>query len=80
MLGLLPGAGGTQRLPKLVGAQTAIQMMLTGQQVWSPPGIPIQAGIGLAFTRQFFYLKAFVHKRILYMTCTCIYLRFIMFP
>ena len=35
MLGLLPGAGGTQRLPKLVGAQTAIQMMLTGQQVQS---------------------------------------------
>lgn len=33
MLGLLPGAGGTQRLPKLVGAQTAIQMMLTGEQV-----------------------------------------------
>lgn len=30
MLGLLPGAGGTQRLPKLVDIQTALQMMLTG--------------------------------------------------
>jgi enoyl-CoA hydratase / long-chain 3-hydroxyacyl-CoA dehydrogenase len=32
-LGLLPGSGGTQRLPKLVGIQTAITMMTTGQQV-----------------------------------------------
>ena len=30
MLGLLPGAGGTQRLPKLVDIQTSLQMMLTG--------------------------------------------------
>ena len=30
MLGLLPGAGGTQRLPRLVGLQTAIKMMTTG--------------------------------------------------
>ena len=32
-LGLLPGAGGTQRLPKLVGLQAALDMMLTGRQV-----------------------------------------------
>lgn len=32
-LGLLPGSGGTQRLPKLVGAQAALDMMLTGKQV-----------------------------------------------
>jgi len=31
MLGLLPGAGGTQRLPKLVGLPTALDMMLTGR-------------------------------------------------
>jgi 3-hydroxyacyl-CoA dehydrogenase len=29
-LGLLPGAGGTQRLPRLVGAQAALQMITTG--------------------------------------------------
>jgi len=29
-LGLLPGAGGTQRLPRLVGPQVAIQMISTG--------------------------------------------------
>jgi 3-hydroxyacyl-CoA dehydrogenase len=30
-LGLLPGAGGTQRLPRLIGAQPALEMMISGQ-------------------------------------------------
>lgn len=30
-LGLLPGAGGTQRLPRLVGRRAALTMMLTGE-------------------------------------------------
>ncbi|KAK6731142.1 hypothetical protein RB195_007543 [Necator americanus] len=33
MLGLLPGAGGTQRLPRLVSLQNAMDMMLTGKKV-----------------------------------------------
>jgi 3-hydroxyacyl-CoA dehydrogenase/enoyl-CoA hydratase/3-hydroxybutyryl-CoA epimerase len=32
-LGLLPGSGGTQRLPLLVGIQKALDMMLTGKQL-----------------------------------------------
>jgi 3-hydroxyacyl-CoA dehydrogenase len=32
-LGLLPGGGGTQRLPRLIGAQDALGMMLKGENV-----------------------------------------------
>jgi enoyl-CoA hydratase len=32
-LGLMPGYGGTQRLPRVVGPQAALRMMLTGQRV-----------------------------------------------
>nr|XP_048292578.1 trifunctional enzyme subunit alpha, mitochondrial [Myodes glareolus] len=33
LLGLLPGAGGTQRLPKMVGVPAAFDMMLTGRNI-----------------------------------------------
>ncbi|XP_035388549.1 trifunctional enzyme subunit alpha, mitochondrial-like [Electrophorus electricus] len=33
MLGLLPGAGGTQRLPKMIGLPNAFDMMLTGRNI-----------------------------------------------
>ena len=34
-LGLLPGAGGTQRLPRVVGVEKALQMVTSGQHVSS---------------------------------------------
>ncbi len=32
-LGLLPGSGGTQRLPRLIGIPAALDLMLTGKQI-----------------------------------------------
>ena len=63
-LGLIPGAGGTQRLPRLIGVQPALDMMLTGKQVDAkkarklglvddvvPPPILIETAAELALAR-----------------------------
>jgi 3-hydroxyacyl-CoA dehydrogenase/enoyl-CoA hydratase/3-hydroxybutyryl-CoA epimerase len=63
-LGLLPGAGGTQRLPRQIGVQPALDMMLTGKQIPAkkarklglvdevvPPAILIDTAAELALKR-----------------------------
>lgn len=40
-LGLLPGAGGTQRLPRLVGAAAALDLMLTGRRIGAAEGLAL---------------------------------------
>ncbi len=42
-LGLLPGAGGTQRLPRLIGVQASMGLLLEGKQL--RPGKALKAGI-----------------------------------
>lgn len=38
-LGLLPGAGGTQRAPRLIGAQAALDLMLSGRHIGAPEAL-----------------------------------------
>lgn len=40
-LGLLPGYGGSQRLPRLIGKGAALQMLLTGEMVSAPEALRI---------------------------------------
>ncbi len=60
-LGILPGAGGTQRLPRVVGVQKALEMMVSGRMVGAD--FALQNGLideivddvfegGLAFAKQ----------------------------
>jgi 3-hydroxyacyl-CoA dehydrogenase len=36
LIGILPGGGGTQRLPRLIGAKAALDMIVTGRHVPAP--------------------------------------------
>lgn len=41
LLGLLPGAGGTQRLPRLIGAKAALELMLSGRHLSAKEGLDL---------------------------------------
>ncbi|MGF6732847.1 3-hydroxyacyl-CoA dehydrogenase [Paraburkholderia youngii] len=68
-LGLLPGAGGTQRTPRLIGARAALDLMLSGRRVDAKEardlGLVDRLGAseetlteGLAYTQELLALKA----------------------
>ena len=72
-LGLLPGSGGTQRAPRLMGVQAATAMMLSGQHLKAQAAL--QAGLvdklvegadaqaaGLAYVRELLAAKAPVRR------------------
>ncbi|WP_088343399.1 MULTISPECIES: 3-hydroxyacyl-CoA dehydrogenase NAD-binding domain-containing protein [Rhodomicrobium] len=40
-LGILPGAGGTQRLPRLVGAEEALKMIVSGDPIAAPKALQL---------------------------------------
>lgn len=40
-LGLLPGGGGTQRLPRLVGIEAALELLTSGEQVPAPRALEL---------------------------------------
>jgi 3-hydroxyacyl-CoA dehydrogenase len=42
-LGLIPGAGGTQRLPRLIGAEAAIEAITTGRHIPAPEALALGA-------------------------------------
>jgi 3-hydroxyacyl-CoA dehydrogenase/enoyl-CoA hydratase/3-hydroxybutyryl-CoA epimerase len=63
-LGLLPGLGGTQRLPRLIGSESALDLILTGKQLDAkraqraglvdevvPPAIVFDVAVKLALAR-----------------------------
>ncbi|RPG47304.1 MAG: 3-hydroxyacyl-CoA dehydrogenase [Gammaproteobacteria bacterium TMED134] len=49
-LGLLPGAGGTQRLPRLIGAEKALAFMVSGDPIAGPAAVTM--GIADAVAEQ----------------------------
>lgn len=59
-LGLLPGSGGTQRLPRLVGLSTALDMILTGKQL--RPGQALKSGLVDEIVPQSILLQAAVER------------------
>ena len=63
LLGLLPGAGGTQRTPRLIGAQAALELMLSGRHIGAAEAAKLglvdkladgddAAAAGLAYARE----------------------------
>lgn len=72
-LGLLPGAGGTQRTPRLIGAQAALDLMLTGRHASAKEAEKLglvdrivegddPVAVGLTYTQELLDAKAPVRR------------------
>ena len=46
-LGLLPGGGGTQRLPRLIGATRSAELLMTGRRITGPEAIDWGLALGI---------------------------------
>ena len=45
-LGLIPGAGGTQRLPRFAGVAKAVEMCAGGSPGWAAEALDVASSIG----------------------------------
>ncbi len=72
-LGLLPGGGGTQRAPRLVGAGPALDLMLSGRHIGAQEALTIglvdrvseqtdARSVGLAYARELLAANALVRR------------------
>lgn len=62
LIGVMPGAGGTQRLPRLIGVEKALDIITSGRQVGAPEALDLgiidriaegaPRDIGLAYARE----------------------------
>ena len=62
LIGVMPGAGGTQRLPRLIGVEKSIEVITTGRQIGAKEALELglidriaegaPREIGLAYTRE----------------------------
>lgn len=57
-VGLLPGAGGTQRLPRMIGMEAALPLLVEGRKVSTAEALALGMVNALAATREEMFAKA----------------------
>ena len=62
-LGIIPGYGGTQRLPRLIGLERGLELLRTGRPVRRQAGLRMGLGDGRAFFRDVVSAAKDAHSR-----------------